>query len=511
MTSTHVIMTPAAGSAIDSSLVVDTQALPKTTDTGVVELLPAINIIEAIARLAALSPLEYVSVRIEQAKLFGWLTTVLDAEVSKAQNVDAVEVKDLPFPIVEPHLEAIEPAQLIDDVSNTIRKYIVLDQEQADAAALWIVLTWFIDFIEIAPLAIINAPEKACGKTQMLTVIGYMVKRALPASNASSSALFRAVEKWHPTMLIDEADTFFKDNPELQGMVNAGYQRGGFVLRSEASGDSFEPRMFSVFSAKAIAGIALEKHLPDATMSRALVFNLRRKMQHESVSRLRHADRMLFGDITAKLARFADDYAQQVKHARPILPESLSDRDQDNWEPLLAIAGCAGVAWLARATNAALKLSNYGEKSESTGNQLLADIQEIFENKRINRIRSVQLISDLIDDVEKPWATYNRGKPISPRQLAKLLSAYDISSKTVRFSPHDTPKGFELSQFQDAFARYLGQPEDIAHQGNEFHIVSNGEAEGVADVLQRKMGNQIAATLDPLPGIDIISVAEDIY
>ena len=466
---------------------------------------------ETIARLAALSPLGYEAVRIEQAKLLGWRTHILDAEVSKLRNVNAVKVTDLPFAIVEPYPEAIDPAQLFNDISNTIRKYIVLDPEQADAAALWIAQSWFIDYIEIAPLAIINAPEKACGKTQMLTVIGYMVKRALPASNASSSALFRAVEKWHPTMLIDEADTFFKDNPELQGMVNAGYQRGGFVLRSEASGDSFEPRMFSVFSAKAIAGIALEKHLPDATMSRALVFNLRRKMQHESVSRLRHADRMAFGEITAKLARFAQDYAQQVKHARPILPESLSDRDQDNWEPLLAIAGCAGDAWFKRATNAALKLSNYGEKSVSTGNQLLADIQEVFEHKRINRIRSAQLISDLIEDVEKPWATYNRGNPISTRQLAKLLLAYGISSKTVRFSPYDTPKGFELSQFKDAFARYLGQPENIAHQGNEFHIVSNGEAEGVADDLQRKMGNQIAATLDPLPGIDIISVAEDIY
>ena len=162
-----------------------------------------------IARLAALSLLEYEAVRNEQAKLLGWRTHILDAEVSKVQNVDAVKVTDLPFAIVEPYPEAIDPAQLFNDISNTIHKYIVLDPEQADAAALWIAQSWFIDYIEIAPLAIINTPEKACGKTQMLTMIGYMVKRALPASNASSSALFRAVEKWHPTMLIDEADTFF--------------------------------------------------------------------------------------------------------------------------------------------------------------------------------------------------------------------------------------------------------------------------------------------------------------
>lgn len=469
---------------------------------------PENNITEVLTYLAGLSPLEYESVRIEQAKQLGWRTTVLDAEVKKIQT-DGGEVSNLPFAIVEPYLEQIDPLQLLDEVSTMIRNYIVLDQQQADAAALWVALTWFIHHIDLAPLAIINAPEKACGKTQLLTVMGYMSYRPLPASNASSSAIFRAVEKWSPTMLVDEADTFFKDNAELQGMINAGYLRGGYVLRSEASGDSFEPRMFSVFSAKAIAGIALEKHLPDATLSRGIVFNLRRKMPSESVSRLRHADRNLFGGITSKLARFAEDYAQQVKYARPTLPESLNDRDQDNWEPLLAIAGCAGEGWIQRAMAAALKLSNSGEKSVSIGNQLLADIQEVFETKRTHRIRTVDLISALIKDDEKPWATYNRGNPISPRQLAKQLSAYGISSKTVRFSPHDTPKGFELSQFTDAFARYVADLEDSTHQGNDTHNASSGEVGGVSDDLQQAIDDLIPATSRSKPVIVVGSVADN--
>lgn len=435
---------------------------------------------EVIARLAALTPLEYESIRIEEAKLMGWRTAVLDAEVRKAQSVEAVEDANLPFPIVESHPEPIDPAQLLDDISYMIRKYIVLDPEQADAAALWVALTWFILHMDLAPLAIINAPEKACGKTQLLTVIGYMSNRPLPASNASPSAIFRAVEKWSPTMLVDEADTFFKDNPELQGMFNAGYLRGGYVLRSEASGDSFEPRMFSVFSAKAIAGIALEKHLPDATMSRGIVFNLRRKMPHESVSRLRHADRKSFGEITSKLARFAEDYAQKVKHARPELPESLNDRDQDNWEPLLAIACCAGDVWIKRATDAALKLSSLGENALSTGSQLLSDIKDYFICVATdNKVSTVDLIDELVKELESPWATYNRGKPITPRQLSKLLAAYGIHSKTVRVRK-STPKGFDEAQFTDAFARYLMPPADLSPQGNDATEVNTGKDANVA-------------------------------
>jgi hypothetical protein len=414
---------------------------------------------EVIARLAALSPLEYEAVRNEEANLLGCRTHVLDAEVRKAQSVDDAEGTDLPFPIVKPYPETIDPAQLLDEVSSNVRKYIVLDPEQSDAAALWIAQTWFIQHIDLAALAIINAPEKACGKTQLLTVMGYMSNRPLPAANASSSAIFRAVEKWLPTMLIDEADMFFKANPELQGMINAGYLRGGYVLRSEASGDSFEPRMFSVFGPKAIAGIALDKHLPDATMSRGIVFNLRRKMQHETVSRLRHADRKLFGEIVSKLARFAEDYVEQVKCARPELPESLGDRDQDNWEPLLAIAACAGENWLKRATDAALKLSCSGENALSTGAQLLSDIKDYFMFVATdNKVCTVDLIEALEKEIESPWATYNRGKPITPRQLSKLLAAYGIHSKTVRMRG-GTPKGFDEAQFKDAFARYLTPPD----------------------------------------------------
>jgi putative DNA primase/helicase len=411
---------------------------------------------DIIKELAALKPLEYDRLRGEKAKAMNVRPATLDAQV-KAERESKQEAKRLPFDEIEPCQESINPAILLDEIAATIQKFIVLNSQQAHAAALWVAFTWFIDVLEIAPLAIINAPEKSCGKTQLLTVLGRMAFRPLHAANASPSALFRAVDLWKPTLLIDEADTFFKDNAELHGMVNAGYLRDGFVLRSEAIGDSYEPKAFPVFSAKAIAGVALEKHLPDTTMSRGIVFNLRRKLPHESVDRLRHADKNLFTGIASKLARFAADYSQQVREARPILPEELSDRNQDNWDGLLAVASCAGDGWLQKATAAALQLSGDCEKSHSISNELLADIQDIFETKHVNYIRTTDLITALCEDEENAWATYNRGKPITARQVNKQLSAYDISSTRLRPNGNDNPiRGFELSQFDEVFKRYLG-------------------------------------------------------
>src|SRR5690349_16225985 len=91
---------------------------------------------EAIARLAKLHPLEYDKVRqIEADKLSINRVSELDKAVSKArkQNVD----DNTPFPDVEPWPEPVNLGQLLDDISATIRRFIVMDKYQADIAALW--------------------------------------------------------------------------------------------------------------------------------------------------------------------------------------------------------------------------------------------------------------------------------------------------------------------------------------------------------------------------------------
>lgn len=364
-------------------------------------------------------------------------------------------VTTLPFKEVLPADDPVDPAGLLTEISQTIRTYIVLEPYQADAAALWAAHTYLIDVLDTSPLAIIDAPERACAKTLFQNVLALLSYRSLSAANASMAAVFRAIESWGCTLFIDEADTFFKENKELHGVVNAGYKRGGVVLRAESNGDNYEPRTFSVYSAKSVAGIALTKHLPDSTMSRGIVFNMRRKLATEKVQRMRSAETGLFDRLSSQLMRFAADYKDQVRDARPELPETLSDRSQDNWEPLLAIAQCAGDEWLRRATDAALKMSAASEAQGSASNDLLTDIREVMIGWTDSTIKSADLIKKLCRDEEMGWATYNRGKELTPRQLSKYLSAYNLKPRTVRQRDGTTPKGYYLEEFQDVFNRYL--------------------------------------------------------
>lgn len=298
------------------------------------------------------------------------------------------------------------------------------------------------------------------------------------------------IEKYRPTLFVDEVETVLKDNEELRGLFNAGHTRdSAFVWRMDTSTDDFEPKRFSVWGMKAIAGINAIK-LAETVTSRSIVFELRRKKPDEKVDRLRYAEPLLFERLIAQLARFAEDYSDRVRQTRPILPDELGDRDQDNIEPLLQVAYVTGGHWPDTATKAALKIFKASQSAQSTANELISDIQEIFETKLISKISTADLIGALVSDDEKSWATYNRGKPITPRQLASKLRDYSIYSKNIRIG-YETPKGYELTQFQDAFDRYLSlHPQNLPPQRHISAESNTGNslsvAAGVADEIEKR-------------------------
>lgn len=479
------------------------------------------TLLEAIARLAKLHPLEYEKIRESEAEKLGIKrVTELDKAVAATRKQSTEDRQ--PFDEIEPYQDPVTPAPLLDDISETIRRFIVLDKYQADIAALWVAACWLIDQIKVAPIAMINAPEKGCGKTQLLTVLSKLAPRAAQSSGISPAALYRMIEKYRPTLFVDEIETVLKDNEDLRGLLNAGHTRdSAFIWRSVAAGDDFEPKRFSVWGMKAIAGINAVK-LAETVTSRAIVFELRRKKTDECVDRLRYADPGLFEGLAAKLARFAADYADEVRQARPVLPDELSDREQDNIEPLLQIATVAGAHWPDTAIKAALKIFKSSQNNQSTANELLADIQEIFEMKRANKISTADLIGALIEDDEKSWATYNRGKPLSPKQLANKLKDYGIRSETIRIG-YETPKGYRLDQFTDAFERYLSRHTPLLSATTQQTNNSNGLSvagavsdeianattqQNVADRKNVAATQKQAATLKPAPDKECCGVAD---
>ena len=407
--------------------------------------------IKSVVELAASwDPIFYDSQRKDIAKKLGIRVSTLDEEVAATRKAHVTEEQTTMFPKIEIWEQPINGCDVLDEIENLISQFIVCSEETRIAITLWIVMTWFVSGIDICPLAVITAPEKRCGKTILLSFIAKLAYRAMMASNISPAALFRSIDEWNPTLLIDEADAFMRENEELRGIINSGHTRdSAFVIR--VVGDDHIPTQFNTFGPKAIAGIG---RLPDTVMDRGIILPLRRKLPHEKVERLRHADPHIFTQLRMKLARFSDDHNDEINLSTLELPESLNDRAQDNWEPLLAIADAAGGEWPRKAREAALILSGSEEVVTTVGVDLLRDIKDIFKSQKIDRIRSTTLISYLCNDTQKRWNTYNRGKPLSARQLSTRLSEYGIKSRDLRFDA-SVLKGYLWTDFEDVCGRYL--------------------------------------------------------
>lgn len=437
-------------------------------------------VVEAAIRLAGLSPLEYEHERKGAASDLGIRLPVLDAAVAQAQAQASLQQspgggKPVSFSAVEPWGEPVDAAQILEELQDTIHRFIVCENDTAVAAALWAAFTWVIDYVQVAPIAFIVSPEKRCGKTQLLDLLGRFSRRPLVASNISQAAVFRVIEDYCPTLFIDEADSFLKGNEPMRGILNSGHTRqSAYILRTEGNGR--KSRRFSTWSAKAIASIG---HLAGTIMDRSIPMPLKRKQSSETVQRLRYAGPDQFSTLVRKLARFAEDSGPAIAHAHPHLPPELNDRAQDNWEPLVAIADLAGGEWPQLARAAALNLSGEEHEALSPSAQLLLCIREALGQN--DKISTEDLLAALVREDLNPWGVSPR-RPISARQLATRLKEFGIPSKNIRLPGNVVLKGYRRDQFTETFDRYLPSALEVEESATPLHSSADATLQ-VADVV----------------------------
>jgi putative DNA primase/helicase len=443
---------------------------PEPSLVDVADVSEVANLGAELHRLAALSPIDYDRQREAAAAQLGIRLGTLDAEIDNlrpsAPVATAVDFEDWK---IEPWPERVGGAALLDDMVATFTAHLALPEHAAETMALWVLHAHAHDSAVISPFLTFSSPEKRCGKTRALQVLSLLTPRPQPASNVSPAVLFRAIERWRPTLLIDEAETFTGDNDELRGILNAGHSRAGaYVLR--CVGENFEPARFSVWAPKAVALIGA---LPGTLADRSIIITMRRKRPGERVERLRLDAAGPFADLCRRAARWAADNDAVLRRADPAMPEGLNDRAMDNWRHLVAIADRAGGAWPERARAAALALSAGEDDTTSTRTMLLADIRDAFNEIGNDRISSAELAERLARLEHRPWPEWRHGKPITPRQLARLLAPFGIAPGTIRTGVDNTPKGYSVPQFLDAFGRYL--PTDPPHRHNPQETTEKGE------------------------------------
>jgi hypothetical protein len=283
-----------------------------------------------------------------------------------------------------------------------------------------------------------------------LRILNKVARRPKRAGSISPPALFRAVEQFQPTILLDETEKYIEHGSDLHALMNEGHCKGATVLR--VLGEKLELTEFNIFGAVAFCR---NGKLPDDLEQRSIVIEMQRRLPGEALAELRD-DRSAALDRTAKMcARWSDDFSAALADADPDMG-GLINRVADNWRPLFAIADLIGSDWPERIRKAAAALAP--RESDSTKTMLLADIKAIFDERTgewADRMFSEMLAEALAGMEGRPWAEFSKArKPITKNQLAGMLGSFHITPDTVRIGGK-TLKGYARRQFEELWARYL--------------------------------------------------------
>ena len=145
--------------------------------------------------------------------------------------------------------------QLIRQVQSFIHRYVDVSPLYEKIASYYVLLSWVYDgFNELPYLRLRGDPGS--GKTRFLLTVGSVCYKPMFASGASSvSPLFRIIDAFRGTLIIDEGDFRMSDEKaEIVKILNNGNARGFPVLRSEVTPQrEFNPTAYAVFGPKIVA------------------------------------------------------------------------------------------------------------------------------------------------------------------------------------------------------------------------------------------------------------------
>lgn len=347
-------------------------------------------------------------------------------------------------------------AEVAREILQTVNRHMFLANDEGVQITLWAMNTWVFQQMDILPKLAIGSPVPGCGKSILTEVMEAVCSEAVPASNVSAAVVYRLIEDNTPTLILDECDSFLKDNEEMRGILNSGHtRRQAFVLR--CVGDEHEVRRYSTYMPTVLSGIGKKA----ATLEdRSIHVRLVKVNGADRPPRVpfRHYEEQEV--LRQKLAKWAA--GAKVKFIE--IEATANPRTQDNWSVLYSIALVLGEEWPEACLTAYRKECQRETTEEVRGLLLLKDIHRLFsedhddigEVKGRKRLKSSALTTLLNTQEESPWKEMGRDG-LTANKLGAMLADFDVRPRTLAFGK-DRKKGYCESFFREAFEAYI-EPE----------------------------------------------------
>jgi hypothetical protein len=199
-----------------------------------------------IDELSRLDGFAYDRRRNEVARDLGVRRSSIDREVEARRQQRREEAGPAPLFghwVVEPWPEPVDTAALLLQIQRRLKRHVVFSStDEAIIVPLWDLFAWVHEHATHSPKLLIWSTEADSGKTTLAMLLNFLTPRALLCVEITEATLFRSIERWSPTLIVDEADTVLINNEPLRAVINASWTRGAVVPR--CIGDDHIPHAF---------------------------------------------------------------------------------------------------------------------------------------------------------------------------------------------------------------------------------------------------------------------------
>lgn len=246
-----------------------------------------------------------------------------------------------------------EPNPGVDSVYDMVleayKRYIDYpDPRDAMLLALYTIQTYLMPVFHTTAYILFTGAKRS-GKSRNLEVAEQLVFNPIRTVDMTPASLFRIIEDWQATMLIDESDLDFPDTDSLiRRILLAGYKRGNTVARAEKTKkERHIVEQFDVFGPKMIvAPFGVSAGMRDQMLfDRCIPVIMERTANAELSKRRIDPEDPFWPDARHHLYLFALKKWREVEENYLNMPSKLQliSREYEKWAPLFAIAECFGL------------------------------------------------------------------------------------------------------------------------------------------------------------------------
>jgi hypothetical protein len=400
------------------------------------------------------------------------------------------------------------------ELEELIQDYLVCSDAQGILLTLWILHTYTYRATDLTPYLNISSPIEASGKSTCMTILRGLCARPWWAAGVSSSAFKHKLLAEHPTVLLDNWHTVFRasDQHQLTGFLLSGCDRTRDLGTGQPTSEGkFTTDGLQTFCPKAFAGL---ESLPPSLARRSLPIVLQRRKPQEVV---KSALRLLLPENTHKFTSWMQAFAERnfnfishnfdsyegLSHTLP----GYTPHQQEISRVLIALANLVGGYWPARACEALQTIFRQQHQREVSPLHLLSDIRDAFAHHgNPERIFTAEVLDYLHSLDHRTWYEWSKnGDPMTAHALSRLLrKSFNIYSRRQRRGK-DKSRGYQLSDFLEAWERYLPYPNQHSSQQNQAlsqcptsnprmkkkaaqaHPIANAKGNGVSATAENKV------------------------